>query len=208
METSPHRWGNNMVFVYTYVCICNVGYSSPGRVEKHPRMYICIYIITIFCGIALFSLAAKRIFSCFLVHDTQHARRYITRYMWVSPHAGGACTGRRKAMDRAGKHFRTTNASVELQKNQTAGWGVFFCFLFTRANVHSPRCWTAHVYSSPTKQHCCAHTSNTRGQAVVIQQQYNKHLSRASPTANIKKKFRRRDINFKNVPFPRLFTGL
>ena len=92
-----------------------------------------LHIITIFCGIVLFSLAAKRIFSCFLVHDTQHARRYITRYMWVSPHTGGACTGRRKALGRAGKHFRTTNASIELQKNQTAGRGVFFCFLFTRA---------------------------------------------------------------------------
>ena len=177
--------------------------------HNHPHLHlICIYIITIFCGIVPFSLAAKRIFSCFLVHDTQHARRYITRYMWVSPHTGGACTGRRKALGRAGKHFRTTNASIELQKNQTAGRGVFFCFLFTRATstLHAAElCMFIRRPHSNTAVHIQAYKKDK----VVVrqQQQYNK-VTRAT-TANKKKKFRRRDVNCRNVPFLRLFfTGL
>ena len=134
--------------------------------------------------IVLFSPWAKRFFSCFLVHDTQHARRYITRYVWVSPHAGGACTGRRKALGRAGKHFRTTNASIELQ-NQTAGRGVFFCFCsrVQTFTLHAAElCMFIRRPHSNTAMHIQAYNKD---KAVVVQQQYNK-VTRAT-TANKKK---------------------
>ena len=51
-----------------------------------------------FGGSVLSSLPPKRFFARFLPRGTQRIRRYITRYVWVSPDVGGACTGRLKSL--------------------------------------------------------------------------------------------------------------
>ena len=56
-----------------------------------------MYHFDFFASLVIFSPAAERFFSCFLLHGTQRAHRYITRYVRVSPDIGGACTGRRKS---------------------------------------------------------------------------------------------------------------
>ena len=125
-----------------------------------PSDIICIYIITIFCGIALFSPWAKRFFSCFLVHDTQHACRYITRYVWVSPHAGGACTGRRKALGRAGTRFRTKKPR-ELPNRTKFRGGIFFLFhYFTLLNVRHRS--EANDTRSTLSTGCCSYLQHIR----------------------------------------------
>ena len=51
-----------------------------------------------FGGLVLFSLPPKRFFARFLLRGTQRARRYITRYVWISRDVGGACAGRLKSL--------------------------------------------------------------------------------------------------------------
>ena len=176
-----------MVYVHDVegfpVCLPARSFTGSQR-RKCTRRDMYLYYYDFLWYSSVFSVG-EAFFSCFLPHDTQHARRYITRYVWVSPHAGGACTGRRKALGRAGKHFRTTNASIELQKNQTAGRGVFFCVLFTRATstLHAAElCMFIRRPHSNTAVHVQAYKKD---KAVVIRQQCNE-VTRAT-TANKKK---------------------
>ena len=84
-----------------------------------------------FGGFVLFSLPPKHFVARFLLRGTQRTRRYITRYVWVSRDAVGACIGHLKSLGLALFSGAASPSQKSSHHDMKTGKGTICSWVFT-----------------------------------------------------------------------------